>query len=468
MSLSGRETYLHSTLAFCDRCNGTELARLTAGGDGVYLERMCPVHGTERVRIAADAAWYAARTASPRRSHEIRGRLPSKRGCPFDCGPCEWHTGGLRLPVFSITNDCNLNCPICFTHNRPDRKYYKTPDETRRIIGHIIDRSGGIQLINLTGGEPTLHPDLFGVLDACRSEGIGRITMNTNGIRIAEDEGFAEQIKASGVQLVLSLHTLDPSTSTVIHGKDITSEKKRCLERLEELNIPTTILPVCIKGVNETEVRHLVHTYIRKPFVRSATIQNMTFTGNNGSCFEPRHHITIDEIEQLLSGSADITAEDFIPLASYHPLCYSAAYYIVQHGRLVSLANILGREHLSAMTGDSYLPLPADGSATALRDGINRMWAEGADETALRIVKDFLAAVHPPDRRPSRAEQARVLEDRVKMVLIHAHMDRDNFDIDRASSCGDLVPDESGRMIPACSYNLLYRQQDPRFWAERI
>ena len=77
------------------------------------------------------------------------------------------------MPVFSITNDCNLNCPICFTYNRPDKKYYKTVEETKRIIGHIVAKSGGVQLINLTGGEPTLHPELFAILDACRSEGIG-------------------------------------------------------------------------------------------------------------------------------------------------------------------------------------------------------------------------------------------------------------------------------------------------------
>jgi uncharacterized radical SAM superfamily Fe-S cluster-containing enzyme len=462
----GQETYLRSTLAFCDKCNKTELARIMERDSGVYMERMCPVHGTESVRIAASADWYAERMSSPRRISATRDRTPSKKGCPFDCGPCEWHTGGIRLPVFSITNDCNLNCPICFTYNRPDRKYYKSPEETRRIINHIIEKSGGVQLINLTGGEPTLHPELFAVLDACRSEGIGRITMNTNGIRIAEDERFAERIKASGVQLVLSLDTFDPATSVVIHGKDITTLKQRCLDRLEKLNIPTTILPVCIKGVNEDEVAEIVHTYLRKPFVRSITVQNMTFTGKNGGSFAPRRHITMDEIEQLLSRKEGIEATDFVPLSSYHPLCYTAAYYIVREGTLISLTRLIGTERLAAMTGDSYLPVPGEGSATALRDGINRMWAEGADDSTMRILRQFLAAMHPQDRTISRAQQERLLEEWVKMVLIHPHMDRDNFDIDRVSSCGDLVPDESGRMIPACSYNLLYRREDARFWME--
>jgi hypothetical protein len=64
------------------------------------------------------------------------------------------------------------------------------------------------------------------------------------------------------------------------------------------------------------------------------------------------------------------------------------------------------------------------------------------------------------------SERKALLERWIKMLLIHPHMDSDNFDIDRVSSCGDLVPDEDGRMIPACAYNLLYRQKDSRFWRE--
>lgn len=291
--------------------------------------------------------------------------------------------------------------------------------------------------------------------------------MNTNGLRIAEDKQFAERIKASGVQLVLSLDTFDPEMSVTIHGRDITEAKRCCLTRLEELHIPTTILPVCIKHVNEHEVADIVHTYIRKPFVCSITVQNMTFTGKNGSRFEPREHTTLDDIEQLLSGRDGISQDDFMPLSSYHPLCYSAAYYIVRDGAMISLTRLFSRERLAAMTESSYLPVPDERSATELRDGINRLWAEGADDATMRILKAFLAAMHPQSRSIPRAEQAALLEEWIKMVLIHPHMDRDNFDIDRVSSCGDLVPDESGRMIPACSYNLLYRRVDPRFWVDQ-
>lgn len=310
------EIFLRSTLAYCATCGKTEFARILARPGGVFMERMCPVGGVASVRIAADLAWYVERTAGPRRMNSPGACRPPRDGCPFDCGPCHWHTGRLHLPVFSITNDCNLDCPICFTFNRADRKYYKSVDETKKIVAHIVERSGGVQLVNLTGGEPTLHPNLFAVIDACGHEAIGRITMNTNGIRIAGDRRFAEKIKAANVQVVLSLDTFDAQKSVAIHGKDISGVKRRCLETLEALDIPTTILSVCIKGHNEEDVVDIVHTYLRKSFVRSITVQNMTFTGKNGSSFQPREHVTMDEVEVLLAQRDGIARDDFFPLAS--------------------------------------------------------------------------------------------------------------------------------------------------------
>lgn len=460
------ETYLRSTLAYCPRCKQTEFARIVARRDGVFMERVCPKTGAVSTRIARDADWYTERTATPRTATPQANCLPSAKGCPFDCGPCQWHTGGLHLPVFSITNDCNLDCPICFTHNRPDRQYYKSVEETRQIIGHIVERTGGVQLINLTGGEPTQHPDLFAVLEACQHERIGRITMNTNGIRIAGDRRFAEKVKASGVQLVLSLDTFDPATSEIIHGKDITKAKRKCLETLAELDIPTTILPVCIQGINDHEIPGIVHDSLRLPFVRSVTVQNMTYTGKNGSRFEPRQHITMDEVEALLAQREGISREDFFPLSAYHPLCYSAAYYIVRGEYMLSLSQLLGRELLMDLSADAYILNPSRDLSAPFRDAINRLWAEGADEATIALLREFMAAIYPANRRLGEEERRAVLETWIKMVLIHPHMDEDNFDIDRVSACGDLVPDENGRMIPACAYNLLYRQQDSRFWVE--
>lgn len=456
---------LDSSRAFCPACGVTEHALITSRADGVYLERICPKQGTVSVRIAKDHRWYLERTAEPQPMESMPNAGKLSKGCPFDCGPCECHTARLHLPVVSVTNLCNLDCPICFTYNRPDQAYCKSPEEMGTIISQLTGASSDLELINITGGEPALHPRIFELLDLCAQAPIGRVTMNSNGLRIAADPEFAVRLKGSGVQVVLSLDTLDPEKSVIIHGRDITKEKLAALARLEELEIPTTILIVCIKGVNEAETAQLVRRFLPKPFVRGVTIQNMTFTGKNGSTFQPREHVTIDEVEDLLVHHGGFAKDDFFPLASYHPLCYSVAYYLADGERLLPLTRLVGKGLLTAATVNAYVLNPGEELAAAFREGIDRLWAEGEDDGTIALLRRFIRELYPPDGLSGDERQLRA-ETMVRMVYIHPHMDEDNFDIARVSRCGDLVPDESGRMIPACSYNLLYRQHDPRFWEE--
>lgn len=460
-------TFLHATRAWCVQCNQVEMARVVADQQGVFLERMCVRNGTAQTKIAASSVWYRERIGKPMQVEEIPDRKKVQRGCPLDCGICEWHTTGLHLPVFSITNDCNLNCPKCFTYNRPDRKYYKTAEETRTILRHIKKKQPNIQLINMTGGEPSLHPNLFDLIAVCREEGIDRITMNTNGLKIASDASFAQKIKEAGVQLILSMDTLSPEKSIIIYGKDIVSEKKNALEAIEELGIPSTLLLVCIKDVNEEDVADITATYIRKDFVRSITIQNMTYTGMNGSMFQPRAHITIDEVENLLARKEGFLQADFFPLGSYHPLCYSAAYYLFVCGRLMPLTKIFGKDFLTASSRGAYFLEPDKNFSRDFLEGLNRLWAEGEDEDVIMTLKKIIHDLYPADGTADSQIWREKIEKMTKMIYIHPHMDEDNFDLDRVSRCGDLVPDESGEMVPACSYNLLYRQKDGRFWKEQ-
>lgn len=461
------EIYIKSAVAYCNVCGKPEQAMILSRNGSVFLERLCAVQGRRSVKLAADYSWYQKRSSYYKNFSRPLKTKPSEHGCPNDCGVCDWHSNKMLLPVFSITNDCNLDCPKCFTYNRQDRKYYKSVEETERIIDNILETSGGVQLINLTGGEPTMHPDLFKIIEACKKKGVGRITMNSNGLRIASDKEFARGIKESGVQVILSLDTFDPEKSVKIYGRDISSHKRKTLENMEELEIPATLLSVAIKNLNEGEIAGFCRDYIGKSFVKSFTIQNMTYTGMNGEGFQPREHITIDEVEAAIASEEPFNTNDFFPMANYHFLCYSAAYYIVHEGRVISLTKLFDKDTLVRMMTDSYLLQPDRNFSKEFMDGVSKLWAEGSDPEEIKALKSFIKDAFPKDRDLSIEERRAFLESGVKMILIHPHMDEDNFDLERIAQCGDLVPDENGNSIPACSYNLLYRQKDERFWVEK-
>jgi uncharacterized radical SAM superfamily Fe-S cluster-containing enzyme len=469
------DVFIRSTLAWCTECGTSELARFIARPTGVWLERMCP-RGVKRVKVAASYEWFLKRALQGRSVVNPTKTHQPKEECPKACGLCSRHQAELVLPVFSLTNDCNMDCPICFTFNRQDVKYYKSLEDTEKIFDHILKQNPEVQLVNMTGGEPTLHPQLPEIIALARSKGFERVTVNTNGIKIARSEEYAQMLKDSGAQMVLSLDTFSKEKSLRIHGMDVVHVKKQALQRMEALDIPTTILSVCIKNENEGEVHDFVQEYLPRDFICSITIQNMTYTGANGSQYgktdeetlpkKQRPRITIDEVEELLSDIPGIHRDDFFTPGGTHPLCYSVGYYLAVNGRLISLTRIVSKELLEKNTLGCYHIHPDREFSEAFLEGVNDLWAQEGDSGDLQDLKQIFRELHPSTSKLEEKERSKRIERMIKMLIIHPHMDEDTFDIDRVKSCGDLVPDEQGRMIPACSYNLLYRQQDERFWYE--
>ncbi|MDR1396105.1 MAG: radical SAM protein [Deltaproteobacteria bacterium] len=501
------EEILGSTRAWCPDCRQAEPALYSCGPAGVFLERLCPQRGSRKIKIALTREWFEDRLAGGIRIDPPEGGRPVQKGCPQDCGLCRAHLGRLRLPIFSITNQCQLACPICFTHNRTDLVYHKSLADVARILEAIEEKSVSLDLINLTGGEPTLHPELALILKMCAARSFGQVSVNTNGLKLAESEELAEMILESGAEVVLSLDTLDPRTSRIIHGADIVRSKLAALARLERLNIPTVLLPVWIPGVNDQEIPQILKSYFSRPFVKGITIQTITYTGFYGSRFAPKTRATLEEVENGLK-EAGFRAEDFFRPGACHALCYSAAYYLADGAALISLSRLADKNLLSQAASESYLIKPNEELVREIRNKIDEFWAGGASQAELRLLKKLVSSLTGPGPgREGAAEAAGDSSDRdrgflpeagpgpgregaaeaagdsshraydfqkeavrrsglIKTVTLHAHMDEDNFDLARAALCGDLVPEEDRTFRPACAYNLLYRADDPRFWAE--
>ncbi|MDR0735609.1 MAG: radical SAM protein [Zoogloeaceae bacterium] len=455
------ETNLGSTRAWCPECKKVEHALYSATNEGVFMERICPRLGSQRTRVCRTKEWFFERTRTPRHIRQHTHSTPVGKGCPHDCGPCTNHAGSLRLPIFSITNNCNLKCPICFTHNRPDMIYNKSMEELETLLDVIEAEQKNLDLLDITGGEPTLHPQLPEILERCARRSFHRIGLNSNGLIIGKNRKLAKKLKESGVEVILSLDTLAPEKSVRIHGADITEGKQRALAMLEDLDIPTVLLMVWIPGINDEEIPRLIEHYLPKEFICGITIQNMAYTGQYGSLFSPRIHSALEDVEQGLARHGHFAATDFFAHGAYHPFCYSVSYFIIDGSMRIPFTRLAPTDLLTKATADSYIMKPLPELQTSFRERIAELWVEGAPQEELAVLKRFIARFDQAD-----AHKPGFLHEKVKTVTIHAHMDGDNFDVARTSLCGDLVPHEDGRMIPACSYNLLYRQQDQRFWAE--
>jgi uncharacterized radical SAM superfamily Fe-S cluster-containing enzyme len=471
----GPTNYLGQSRGLCRECGaGVRVeVRYIARDSSVYLQRLCPTHGKSEALVAGDLSWYLEAMSRPVAPCPPPRVHTSKRAaCPDACGPCLFHGQRCHLPVIPITNACNLRCPICFGFNRPS-PYFMPVEEFSKRLDFLLETTGGVDLINITGGEPTLHPELPAILRAAKRPGIGRITLNTNGIVLGRQPELTRTLADLGIYVVLSLDTLDGERSKRLHGADIVEDKQRALAALEELAIATTILHVLVPGTNEDEMATWLELLAKKSFVRSLTIQTMTYTGQGGAHFEPRRHVPVDEVERMIETASQgpITAADFMPLPTAHPLCYGVSYLFADEhlgqATLAPMTRLLDKADIAAMSRDGYLLHPGDVSESAIKTALDRVWSEGTDPDLLRILKNMLTAVYPPGPPLDIYARQRAGEKFVKTIFVHAHMDEDTYEIGRAMRCPDQVVADADNLVGACNFNLMYRMPDPLFGAGR-
>jgi uncharacterized radical SAM superfamily Fe-S cluster-containing enzyme len=422
------------------------------------------------VRVSSSVEWYLDALSF------IAPNAPPKRisksvthGCPYDCGACPSHQQKVYLPVVPITSACNLDCPICYTINKNESAHVMSTDQLSAILNHLAEDHDEIDIINFTGGEPTLHPQLLEFLALCREKGIRRLTISTNGLKL-RDEAYVRKLAALDARIVLSLDTFRPETDRVLLGANTVRAKLEVLDLLEKHDVATTILPAVAMGVNDDEVGDLLDLVLRRPHIRSLELHTMTFTGQGGVGFQRSARITIPDLHVRIASATEgrITWRDFVPSPLAHPHCYSICYVLcLDDGGYVPFARLTSRATLFALLGDSLYIEPRERLEQVFRDLIDDLWANpdriDGSAAVLKTIKRLVNEMFPSDRRLSILERQKIAERTVKAIYIHSHMDEENFDVARVMKCPVGVPQEDGGNIPTCSYNVLYREKDHRF-----
>jgi len=473
---------VHRTTSLCRVCKNALPADVvaTAGGE-VWMRKACPHHGAQDVRLSTDAAWYEETRAI--KQHAAPPRIRHKTidlGCPFDCGPCDAHGQKVRLPVVTITSACNLDCPICYVHNKNDDAYHMDVDDFTRILHHLRDDHGGeLDIVNITGGEPTLHPQLLDLIELAHREGIHRVTVCSNGLRLARDEELVRRLAAVDARVALSFDSFERDADYLLQGAHLLATKQRCMELLEKHGVSTTLIPVMTRGVNDHEVGALIAYGLGKRNVRHLEIHTITYTGQGGVHFDRAGRISMYEVLQRIEETTAglLGPADFVPSPCAHPLCYQIAYLLIDPdgGPPIPFTRFLARDELYRALSDRLYMEPTPGLEAVMRDAIDRLWADGgADaERILRLLRRMLDDMFPTDRALTRREALAAGERAVKAIYVHSHMDEETFDTERAMDCCDSNCYPDGTTIPVCNYNVLYREKEAHFnrepavWNER-
>ena len=463
--------YYSMTKSLCGVCKQAVDAKIIVRDGAVYFDKFCPQHGHQQCLVASSAEWYfdclsfLAPSEPPKRISK-----PIEKGCPFDCGACPSHQQKVYLPVVPITSTCNLDCPICYTINKNTAAFRMSKEDMQRIIDHLLEDHEELDIINFTGGEPTMHPELFDFLEMCRDAGIRRLTISTNGLKLL-DESYTRRLAALDARVILSLDTFRPEVDRALLGANTVEHKLKVLDLLEKHDVTTTILPAVAAGYNDDEVGQLLKMVLERPNICSLELHTMTFTGQGGTGFNRSGRITIPDLHRRIDeGTAGrVQWRDFVPSPLAHPHCYSICYLLMlEGGGSVPFSRIMSRAKLFELLSDSLYIEPRDQLEEVFRQTIDDLWAnpdrvpEGP--AVLKSLKSMLRELYPTDRSPLPLPERRKKAERwAKAIYIHSHMDEENFDVSRVMKCCVGVPSPDGSNIPTCSYNVLYRQSDPRF-----
>ncbi len=472
------ERLLHETTSLCQHCKNAVPARVVASDDnGVWMHKVCTTHGAQRVQLSNNAEWYEkTRAITPRRTPPQKAKQPVELGCPFDCGPCESHTQKVRLPVVTITSACNLDCPICYVYNKNEDAFHMGTEEFGKILDHLQrDHGSELDVVNLTGGEPTLHPQFLDFLELAHEKGIHRVTICSNGIRLAKEEALVKRLGELRARVALSFDSFETDADFVLQGAHLLEIKTRCMDLLEKYDVDTTLIPVMTRGINDHEIGAIIEYGLQKKNVRHLEIHTMTYTGQSGVSFQQEDrsgrismYEVLERIEQTTGGF--LTPDDWVPSPCAHPLCYQIAYLLLdpEGGKPIPFTRFMPKEALYEALADRLYLEPTPALERVLKESIDRLWSEDGDERTLRLLKRLLLEMFPQGKTLSREAALRVSERAIKAVYIHSHMDEETFDAERTAECCDSNCYADGRTVPVCNYNILYREKEAHFMTKPV
>ena len=446
------DVFLELTRSICPLCKRVIDAEVSAREGRVILRKRCPVHGEFEALVYSDADAYVAQ-----QRFNKPGTIPlalqteTHDGCPLDCGICPAHKQHTCLGIIEVNSTCNLDCPLCFAdsgRHHPDQ-FSLTREQVARMLDAFVEAEGEPEVIQFSGGEPTIHPDLVEFVGMAKQRGIRVVMVNTNGIRLARDRRFAEALASAGPHVYLQFDGFDRSTHVALRGKDLRADKERALEACEQLGMTVTLVAAVERDVNEHELGAIVRFGVSHPAVNSVVFQPATHAGRH-LAFDPLARLTNADVMRLLAEQLPewLRASDFVPVPCCFPSCRSMCYALIDEGELLPLARLV--------EVDAYLDYASNRVVPDLevRHALERMFSASAmpgAEAALLACER--CGIELPAALANLREHAFV-------ITAQDFQDAYTLNVRQLMKCCIIQLTPDGRLIPFCAYNSVgYREQ---------
>jgi molybdenum cofactor biosynthesis enzyme MoaA len=495
-------------ISICSTCYRKVEAKTVFQDGNVYLLKRCPQHGAEKVLIADDIDYY-------RRSREVFIKPPEmplvyntpvKWGCPYDCGLCTDHEQHSCLTLVEICDYCNLRCPVCYAASGPERQQFRTLEQIEKMLDAVVRNEGHPDVVQLSGGEPTVHPDFFKIVELAKARPIKHLMVNTNGVRIAQEEDFVKRLAdyKEDFEVYLQFDSFELEPLMQLRGADLRRIRHDALEKLNRYNIATNLVVTLKKNLNDHEIGKTIDFALQQPCVRGVTFQPIQDAGrletwvpthvgtdafvrpakrseasnddlegqNLGSHHvgssepnaspKPGHYVrnfnpatdrlTLTEVRRKILEQTNVfRPEDIIPVPC-HPDSLAMAYALKLNGKVTPLTSMIPPEVLINGAANTILYEQEPAVLNNLRDNLFKLFAtnHGPASSAgtLRELLCCLPKVLAPDA---------ITYENIFRIIIMQFIDAHSFDVRSVKKTCVHIVHPDGRLIPFDTYNLFYR-----------
>ncbi len=464
--------FYNATRALCSTCLQTVDAKEVIEDGKVILQKRCLEHGLERVLLSDDVEYF-------RLCREVFLKPPEqpahyntgiRYGCPYDCGICPDHEQHGCVSLLEITDHCNLECPTCFAQSGPHRQTHRSMDQIESMLDCIVRNETEPDVVQVSGGEPTVHPQFFEILDACRRRPIRHLMVNTNGVKIAASKPFAQRLAsyAPGFEIYLQFDGLRAPESVALRGKELFDTKKRALENLEEVGLSTTLVVTLMRGLNDDQIGEIIAFAKSYRCIRGVTFQPVYDEGRNTPFDLEKNRLTLSEVRRRIYEQApEFLPEDIIPVPC-HSDSLAMAYAVRGEGEnyqdIAPLTRFVPPEVLLQGPENTILYEGKPELLKQLQDALfNTFSTAHGPESASTALGNLLCCLPRVEAVPDLSY------DRVFRVVIMQFLDRHSMDLRSVrKSCVHIASPDGKRMIPFDTFNLFYREPEQRARLEEI
>jgi len=445
--------------SICPLCHKPIEAFYIAKNEHVVFVKTCPEHGTFETIIAESVTdyekWIDHNFVNVPPNKAVTCGDPENKSCPLHCGTCENHLQTACCVLIDVTDRCNQHCEYCFAKSETDADRSREPslEEISAKLELLLELGEERPFnIQLSGGEPTVRDDLVDIIKLTKSKGFEYIQINSNGRRIALEDGYAQKLKEAGASVVFM--QFDGTREEIyekLRGEPLLEIKKQAIKNCGQAGLAVTLVPTIVEGVNSDNIGEMMGFLLQNVHVvKGIHFQPVSLFGRHPDQ-EGEGRVTMFRVLNELEKQTEFFKyDDYSPIISGHPMCCFYSTYIKEPDGSVRCTMSESRKQQGVSCCDASAVNKLD-IISKDRDFVLNKWEVSgeacSDWSQYKSSKEIINLI----------DFLKYYRQNSFTVTGMAFMDLMNLDAERVKRCRVQVLSPDNKLIPFCAYNSIYR-----------